>query len=82
MTLPSFATRPDCLQGELVASGASSTCQFVIEGTLNDPAAVVLQRNALALDGLKGGLPEYIIPNCMGNGSITVNRVSGVNPEF
>lgn len=64
------------------ASGATNTGQFVIEGTLNDPDAVVLLRNALALDGMKSGLPEYIIPNWMENGSITVNRVSGVNPEF
>jgi hypothetical protein len=64
------------------ASGATNTGQFVIEGTLNDPSAVVLHRNALPLDGMKGGLPEYIIPNWMGNGSVTVNRVSGVNPEF
>lgn len=51
-------------------------------GTLNDPAAVVLQRSALPLDGTKGGLPEYIIPNWMENGSITITRVSGANPEF
>lgn len=64
------------------SSGATNTGRFVIEGTLNDPAAVVVQRNALPLDGMKGGLPEYIIPNWMQNGSITINRVSGVNPEF
>lgn len=52
-----------------------------VEGTLNDPAAVVLQRSA-PLDGTKGGLPEYIIPNWMENGSITITRVSGANPEF
>jgi hypothetical protein len=64
------------------ASGATNTGQFVIEGTLNDPAAVVLQRSALPLDGTEGGLPEYIIPNWMENGSITITRVSGANPEF
>jgi len=64
------------------ASGGTNTGQFVIEGTLNDPSAVVLQRNALPLDGMKGGIPEYIIPNWMDNGSITINRVSGVNPGF
>jgi RHS repeat-associated protein len=64
------------------AGGATNTGQFVIEGTLNDPAAVVLQRSALSLDGMKGGLPEYIIPNWLGNGSITITRVSGVNPAF
>jgi hypothetical protein len=31
---------------------------------------------------MKGGLPEYIIPKWMENGSITITRVSGVNPEF
>lgn len=64
------------------ASGATNTGRFVIEGTLNDPSAVVLQRNALPLDGMKGGLPEYIIPNWMENGSITIRGVYGVNPEF
>ncbi|BCJ37006.1 hypothetical protein Athai_45090 [Actinocatenispora thailandica] len=64
------------------ASGATNTGQFVIEGTLNDPTAVVLRRSALPLDGMKGGLTEYIIPNWMETGPITVNRVSGVNPGF
>lgn len=64
------------------SSGARNTGQFVIEGTLNDPAAVVLARDALPLDGMKGGLPEYIIPNWMENGSVTISRVSGANPEF
>lgn len=64
------------------ASGATNTGQFVIEGTLTDLAAVVLQRSALPLDGMKGGLPEYIVPNWLENGSITIKRVSGVNPEF
>jgi hypothetical protein len=64
------------------ASGATNTGQFVIEGTLNDPASVVLQRSALPLDGMKGGLPEYIIPNWMENGSITIRGVYGVNPEW
>jgi RHS repeat-associated protein len=64
------------------ASGATNTGRFVIEGTLTDPSAVVLQRSALPLDGMKGGLPEYIIPNWLENGSVVIRRVSGVNPEF
>jgi hypothetical protein len=51
-------------------------------GSLNDPSAVVLQRSALLLDSVKGGIPEYIIPNWLENGSITINGVYGVNPEF
>jgi hypothetical protein len=43
-------------------SGATNTGQFVIEGDLMDPSMVVLQRIAIELDGMKGGLPEYIIP--------------------
>ncbi|MDQ1742264.1 MAG: hypothetical protein QOE23_603 [Pseudonocardiales bacterium] len=31
---------------------------------------------------MKGGLSEYIIPNWMQNGAITITRVSGVNPAF
>ncbi len=64
------------------ASGANNTGRFVIEGILEDPAAVVAQRSALPLDGMKGGLSECIIPNWLENGSISLRRVSGVNPEF
>ena len=63
-------------------SGANNTGRFVIEGTLNDPSRVVLTREALPLDGMKGGLPEYIVPNWIDDGAITIDRVSGVNPEF
>ncbi|MTD56098.1 hypothetical protein [Amycolatopsis pithecellobii] len=64
------------------ASGANNTGRFVIEGTLTDPSAVVLRRSALPLDGMKGGITEYIIPNWLENGSVQITRVSGVNPEF
>lgn len=63
-------------------SGALNSGRFVIEGTLNDPSQVVRVRNAVPLDGNVGGVPEYIIPNALGSGAVTVNRVSGVNPEF
>ena len=64
------------------ASGASNTGRFAIEGELVDPSMVVLRRLALPLDGMTGGLPEYIVPNWMTNGAIRVTRVSGINPEF
>ncbi|MGQ7249267.1 RHS repeat-associated core domain-containing protein, partial [Halomonas sp. V046] len=64
------------------ASGAKNSGRFVIEGTLQDPTGVVKTRSALPLDGTTGGIPEYIIPNALDNGSVKVNRVSGVNPEF
>ncbi len=64
------------------ASGYNNSGRFVIEGTLNDPSKVVLQRAALPLDGQQGGIPEYIIPDGLNNGAISINRVSGVNPEF
>jgi hypothetical protein len=54
----------------------------VIEGDLVDPSKVVLQRSALPLDGMKGGIPEYIIPQWMENGAINIINVSGVHPEF
>jgi hypothetical protein len=54
----------------------------VIEGELVDPSKVVLRRNALPLDGMSGGVPEYIIPSWLDNGAIRITRVSGVNPEF
>lgn len=63
-------------------SGATNSGRFVIEGTLQDPSAVVLTREALPLDGTSGGIPEYIVPGWQDSGAITVDRVSGVNPEF
>lgn len=79
-SVPDFRDAAGLLSGG--ASGAANTGRFVIEGTLTDPSAVVLQRSALPLDGMKGGLPEYIIPNWLENGSVMIRRVSGVNPEF
>lgn len=64
------------------ASAATNTGQFVIEGTLVDPSTVVIQRGALRVDGLDGGLPEYVIPNWLNNGAITIRNVSGANPAF
>jgi RHS repeat-associated protein len=64
------------------ASGAHNTGRFVIEGDLVDPSAIVTQRPALPLDGMEGGLPEYIIPGWLDSGAIRITRVSGVNPEF
>lgn len=64
------------------ASSATNTGQFVIEGTIADPSKVVLVRNALPLDGMTGGLSEYIIPNWLDNGAINITRVSGANPRF
>jgi RHS repeat-associated protein len=64
------------------ASGANNSGRFVIEGTLQDPSAVVKVRSALPLDGNAGGVAEYVIPNPIRSGAVTVDRVSGVNPEF
>jgi hypothetical protein len=71
--LPSGKTAPD----HSVNSG-----QFLLEGTLRDPSAVVKTRAALPLDGNRGGLDEYIIPNGIEKGAIQLDRVSGINPEF
>jgi hypothetical protein len=64
------------------ASGAMNTGRFAIEGELIDPSRVILRRNALPLDGTKGGLLEYIIPNWIESGAIRIVRVSGINPGF
>lgn len=71
--LPSGKTGPDYS----VNSG-----RFLLEGTLRDPSAVVKTRRALPLDGNRGGLDEYIIPNGIEKGAIQLDRVSGINPEF
>jgi hypothetical protein len=57
--------------------------RFLIEGTLLDPGAVVLTREALPLDGNHGGgLDEDIIPHGVENGAIRVDNGSGVNLDF
>jgi len=63
-------------------SEVTNTGRFVIEGIIKDPSKVVKSRKAIPLDGNKGGIDEYIIPNWENNGAIEIIRVSGVNPEF
>jgi RHS repeat-associated protein len=63
-------------------SGVNNSGRFVIEGTLEDHSKVVLTRSALPLDGKGGGMDEYIIPNGIENGAISINKVGGANPEF
>ncbi|WP_210433150.1 hypothetical protein [Muribaculum sp. NM65_B17] len=49
---------------------------------VRDSSKIVLTRKAIPLDGHKGGIDEYIIPDWENNGAIEIIRVSGVNPEF
>ena len=58
-------------------SGVTNSGRFVIQGTVEDVSQCVLSRKALPLDGNKGGLNEYTIPN-----AVKITNVSGVNPEF
>jgi len=59
------------------ASGANNTARFVIEGVVKK-SDIILKRAALALDGNKGGLIEYIINPA----KVVIKNVSGVNPQF
>jgi RHS repeat-associated protein len=63
-------------------TGVTNSGQYVAEGTLTDPSKVFKNRSALPLDGNVGGIKEYIIPNWMNEGAITIKRISGVNPSF
>ena len=54
-----------------------NTGRFVLEGTVN-PADIIKSRQALPLDGNRGGLLELIIDPK----NVNTKRVSGVNPEF
>ena len=54
--------------------------RFMVEGRLNDPAAVREIRAALELDGNAGGLPEYLIDDPSTN--VSVVNVSGVNEPW
>ena len=49
------------------------------EGTLRNTDGVT-RREALPLDGNRGGLDEVIIPDPQNQ--VDLSRVSGVNPEF
>ena len=60
-------------------SGSINTGNKLIEGTLLDKEQCVLSRKALPLDGDKGGLNEYIIPNAVKNGAIRINSIEGCN---
>ena len=64
------------------SSAANNSGRFVIEGVLQDTSKVAQVRSALPLDGNKGGIPEFIIPNALKNGAVKIRRVGGVNPEF
>ncbi|KTR51039.1 RHS repeat-associated core domain-containing protein [Curtobacterium oceanosedimentum] len=68
--------------GKAESGHSVNSGRFLIEGTLRDPNAVVRTRAALPLDGNRGGLDEYIIPQGIEKGAIQVDRVSGINPEF
>jgi hypothetical protein len=52
---------------------------FVSEGYINDTTGITT-RPALELDGNPGGLAEYVIPNA--ESTVTLTRVSGVNPPY
>ncbi|MBI9090105.1 MAG: RHS domain-containing protein [Desulfobacterium sp.] len=54
-----------------------NTGRFVVEGTAKK-TAIIKTRDALPLDGNKGGLNEFIIDPK----NVVKKRVSGVNPEF
>ena len=54
-----------------------NTGRFVLEGTVN-PADIIKSRQALPLDGNRGGLLELIIDPK----NVNTKRVCGVNPEF
>lgn len=57
-------------------SGVMNTGKYMIEGTVIDNEKCVGSRKALSLDGNKGGLNEYIIPDAVKNGAIKINSVS------
>lgn len=43
---------------------------------------VLLKRSALPLDGMKGGLPEYLVLDWLENGAITIKRVEALFESF
>ncbi len=63
-------------------SGVINSGRFVITGTVTDSSKCVKSRRALPLDGNKGGLTEYIIPNPFESGAIKVQNVQGITPEL
>ncbi len=61
------------------ASGAYNRGRFVTVGIVNDVSGITV-RNALALDNLPGGLPEFLVPNPQQQ--ITIIGVYGINPPY
>ena len=74
-------TNPGSVNNYRDAAGLpdSNTGQFVAEGRLKNTKGVT-QRDALPLDGNKGGIDEVLVPDPVNQ--IEIDRVSGVNPEF
>ena len=56
-----------------------NTGRFALEGRIKDSSGIKVRR-ALPLDGNPGGLTEYLIPDA--KSQVSIERVSGVNPEF
>ena len=63
-------------------SKANNTGRFVLERVVKVSSQCVKSQFASPLDGMKGGIPEYIIPNALNNGSVELTGVFGVNSEF
>jgi hypothetical protein len=64
------------------ASGNNNTGDNLIEGTLQDPGMIIMIRPAVPLDGNSGGLLEYIIPNGLKNGAISINKITRLRPPL
>jgi RHS repeat-associated protein len=56
-----------------------NTGRFALEGKINNTSGITV-RKALPLDGNPGGLTEYLIPDA--KSQVSIERASGVNPEF
>ena len=59
-----------------------NTGEKMVTGVVTDASKVKLKRRALALDGNKGGLPEYVIPNPYDSGGIQIITIEDLIPNL
>ena len=59
-----------------------NTGEKMVIGIVTDASRVKLKRKALSLDGNRGGLPEYVIPDPYDSGGIKIISIEDLDPNL